>query len=100
MRKTSLLGFFRPCKRNDLLQNSKKKTIAAKDLAFPVPDSVYLNEHLTRQNKQLLGAAMTKEKEVNWRYVWTTGGIVLVRRDESAGVTQIRSPTDLDKMTA
>lgn len=69
----------------------------AKDLGISLPDAVYVNEHPIRQNKQLLGA---KKKEVNWRYVWTTGGQVLARRDESAGVTQIRSPTDLDKMTA
>lgn len=98
-KKNIIVKFVRRSKRNALLEKSKKKKITAKDLGFDVPDAVFLNEHLTRQGKQLLGAAIAKKREVNWRFVWTTGGKVLARRDESAVVVHIRNMGDLNKMT-
>lgn len=70
-----------------------------KDLGFSDSEQVYVNEHLTRECKQLLGATIGRKKEVNWRYVWTAGGKVLPRKDESAVAIQIRGIQDLDKVT-
>lgn len=98
-KKNIVVRFVRRCKRNAVLEKSRKKRITTKDLGFAVVDAVYINEHLTRPGKQLLGAAIAKKKQVNWRFVWTTGGKVFARRDESAAAVHIRSLSDLDKMT-
>lgn len=55
----------------------------AKDLGISLPDAVYVNEHPTRQNKQLLGTAIAKKKGVNWQHVCTTRGSIGAERGVS-----------------
>lgn len=74
--------------------------MTATDLGFESSFPVCVNEHLTRQSKQLLGAAVQKKKQVNWKFAWTAGGKVCMWRDEQAPALRIASMADLDKMTS
>lgn len=90
----------RRIKRNGFLAKARKKKIDTRMLGFDKNRPVFINEHVTRQGKQLLSAAKKKRNEVGWKYVWTTGGIVMARRNETSPVLHIFSIDDISKMAA
>lgn len=97
--KNIIVRFVSRSKRNTVLTKSKKKRIDTTSLGLPGPTTaVYVNEHLTRKNKQLLGAAIARKREVRWRFVWSSGGKILARKDENADAVKIDSLADLEKM--
>lgn len=65
--KNIIVIFVRRCKRNALQKMLEQEEIIANDLELSAPGAVYINEHLTLQNKQLMGSVIAKKK-VNWRY--------------------------------
>lgn len=96
--KNIIVRFVSRSKRNAVLTKSKKKRIDTTSLGLPGSTSaVYVNEHLTRKNKQLLGAAIARKREVEWRFVWSSGGKILARKEEHADAVKIESLTDLEK---
>ncbi|KAH9364186.1 hypothetical protein HPB48_015666 [Haemaphysalis longicornis] len=64
------------------LVKARKQKLTTKQLGLSQANAVYVNEHLTQANKQLLGAAIARKKEVAWKFVWTSGGKVFARKDE------------------
>ncbi|KAH6928591.1 hypothetical protein HPB50_017335 [Hyalomma asiaticum] len=95
-----IVRFVRRTKRNAFLSKAKKAKIDAGALGFQSPSKVFVNKHLTRYGKRLLGAAVERKKELRWRFVWTAGGKVFVRKDENSPVVRIASMEDVEKMTA
>lgn len=59
------------------------------------PRRFYVNERLTRFNRELFYAARVKAKETGWRYVWTRGGRIFARR-AAGDDTKYRIKTVLD----
>ncbi|KAL0860792.1 hypothetical protein ABMA27_009336 [Loxostege sticticalis] len=55
---------------------------------------VFVNERLTRSNRQLYHQVREECRKLQWRYSWTRRGRVFVRRSDGAQVFQIRSPDD------
>ncbi|KAK8780160.1 hypothetical protein V5799_018501 [Amblyomma americanum] len=94
-----IIRFCSRAKRDAYLGAAKKKTIATTDLGFTGPEeNIYVNEHLTPETKRLLGAAVEKNKEVQWKYVWTKNGNVLARKTDVSTVLRIRSRDDISKI--
>lgn len=69
-----IVRFVRREKRSAFLAKAKKMRITTAELGGREMGPVYMNEHLTRQNKQLLGAAIVKKKLVGWKYAWARNG--------------------------
>lgn len=59
-----VVRFVRRDKRHALLAKARKQEITTKQLGLSQTNSVYVNDHLTQGKKQLLGAAITRKKEV------------------------------------
>ncbi|XP_045541398.1 uncharacterized protein LOC123722874 [Papilio machaon] len=59
---------------------------------------VYVNEHLTRNNRQLFGKTREAASRAQWRYVWTKGGQVFTRKDDGKVVERIRTEGDINKI--
>lgn len=62
------------------------------------PRPLYVNERLTRTNRQLFNRAREIAKKLSWRFVWTREGRVFVRQDQGAPATRIRSSGDLERV--
>lgn len=60
-----IVRFVRRSKRNELLAKSRKKKVDSAALGFQPGKPVFVNEHLTQQNKKLLGLAVQKKKRHN-----------------------------------
>ncbi|KAH9379067.1 hypothetical protein HPB48_016492 [Haemaphysalis longicornis] len=94
-----VVRFVRRDKRHALLAKARKQKLTTKQLGLSQANAVYVNEHLTQANKQLLGAVIARKKEVAWKFVWTSGGKVFARKDEQMHAVRIQDLSDLTKMT-
>lgn len=65
----------------------------AEEETFP---RLYINENLTRANKELFRLARLKGKEKGFKFVWTRNGRVLARKEEGRPIVHIDSKADLD----
>lgn len=99
--KNIIVRFVQRSKRNSLLEKCKKKRLTTSDIdALGSENPMYVNEHLTRQNKQLLGAAIARKRETRWKFVWTAGGKVYAKKDVTSAVIRIANQSDIQKMIA
>lgn len=60
-------------------------------------DSIFINEHLTPNNKTLFREAREWAKANNFKYVWVKNGNVLMRKDDISRVKHIKDMTSLEK---
>lgn len=59
---------------------------------------IYVMEHLSPANKQLHAAARARAKELGYKYVWTRGGRVYMRRDDTSDYILIRDIESLENL--
>lgn len=64
------------------------------------PRRFYVNERLTRFNRQLFYTARAKAREASWKYVWTRDGRIFARRDAGPNnfKYRIRNTHDIEKV--
>lgn len=59
---------------------------------------IFIQENLTRHNRELLLATKNWAKEAEFKYVWYTHGKVLVRMTDGANAIHIKCLEDLDRL--
>lgn len=59
---------------------------------------IFLQENLTRQNRELLRAAKERAKEKDYCFAWHKHGKILVRKDDGTRIIRIKAMTDLDRL--
>ncbi|XP_059061518.1 uncharacterized protein LOC131854419 [Achroia grisella] len=60
--------------------------------------SFYINERLTKHNRQLFYRAREFAHRCNWKYVWTRNGTIFARREHGGTLSRLRSDLDLKKI--
>ncbi|KAH9384876.1 hypothetical protein HPB48_026906 [Haemaphysalis longicornis] len=93
-----IVQFQRRAKRDAVLQKARKARLSTHDLGHPSTTAVFINEHLCPPMKQLRGMAIAQRTAKNWRFVWTNGGNIMARKDESAPIQHIRNGQDVDRI--
>lgn len=58
---------------------------------------VFINESLTRKNKELFSTALQYKKDNNFRYLWTRNGTIFIRKSDQYKPTRITFVEDLNK---
>lgn len=83
--------------RDDLLKNARVRRGAdTADLNMNGPKKrFYLNERLTKFNRQLFRKARVAGEQHGWKYVWTQRGRILARIKNGESACPIRSEADL-----
>lgn len=77
----------------------KHRNISARDIGLGVESQkIYINEHLTKDNKMLLTSCKQKAKELNYKYIWTKNCRVFVRKNETSPPVPINSSADIVKI--
>lgn len=75
--------------------------IQSTDLAASLPpSSVFLNEHLTGNNKAVLGYAKFNVKQKGLSFAWCRDGKVMVRKTEESPAVRVWSREDVDDVMA
>ncbi|XP_054287896.1 uncharacterized protein LOC129003623 [Macrosteles quadrilineatus] len=95
-----IVQFSRRTSRETLLKSFReKKTMTAKEIhaAFPAR-SVYVNEHLSPENKQFLSKLKEKCKEVGYKYAWCREGKFFVRKCVNDRCLRVDTYEELEKL--
>ena len=71
-----------------------KKKEANRQFAFRGND-VFINEHLSKQNRSLFAAAQEKKRTLNYKYCWTRGGSVKLRKTDISDIINVTSEEQL-----
>ncbi|XP_022822430.1 uncharacterized protein LOC111353550 [Spodoptera litura] len=59
---------------------------------------IYINERLTRTNRQLFYLARQAGTRRNWRYVWTRDGRILARKEDGLKAERVRCEADISRI--
>ncbi|XP_061729019.1 uncharacterized protein LOC133533946 [Cydia pomonella] len=76
-----------------------KKTLTAEEIGFQGnTQRVYVNDHLTPDNKKLLSLVKSSLKQKGYLYVWVRYSKIHARKDDSSKVHIINNERDLNKL--
>ena len=81
-------------------RNLKAKTLGSLKLTDDEAKKngkIYLNESLTRINRELFRFARLKCSENGWKFAWTKNGVVSVKKNENTTPTRIASLKELEQ---
>ena len=73
---------------------SAKKMEANRQYAFRGND-IYINEHLSKQNRSLFALAQEKKRTLHYKYCWTRGGNVKLRKTDTSETINVTSEEQL-----
>ncbi|XP_013161808.1 PREDICTED: uncharacterized protein LOC106113533 [Papilio xuthus] len=90
----------RRAQRDAMLRAARiRRGLSTADMSLAgAPSKVYINERLTRTNRQLFGKTREAASRAQWKYVWTKGGQVFTRKDDGKIVERIRTEGDINKI--
>ena len=74
-----------------------KKSEENKNFKFREND-VFINEHLCPSNRALFASAATKKRTLGYRFLWTKGGNIFMRKDERSEIISITCEDDFLKV--
>ena len=77
--------------RNRIYQNKKHIRSQVQN-----GNGIFINENLCRETKGLFRQANFLKKEKNWKFIWTSNGRILMRKDENSRVMFIRNYNSLN----
>lgn len=86
--------------RDDLLNAARvRRCLSSADIGFPGhPRRVYINERLTRTNRQLFHKVREECRKKSWRYSWSKKGRIFARQTDGKPIYSIRSELDLARV--
>ena len=95
-----IVKFVRRDTRDQLYKARKRlRDITTKDLGYRGSNRVFINESLTRVNKNLLSKCLKVKRDFNFKYVWTNAGRIMLRETDESPVLRISTEKDLNKFT-
>lgn len=77
-------------------RRSKRLDLSA--LGFSTAGNVYINDHLTQKNKNLLSKAKALAKEKQFQYIWVKHSKIMARKSDTSPVFFIKCEKDLAKI--
>ena len=71
-----------------------------KDLGYRGTEDqkIFIAESLTQKNKLLFNKCLDVKRDPNYKYLWTSSGKILIRRDASSPVIHLQSEMDIPKL--
>lgn len=86
--------------RNALLQAARtRREINSDGFGLPGPTRpLYVNERLTKYNRQLFQKARALARELQYKYVWTREGKIYVRKEHGKPRYRLRNESDLSNL--
>ena len=84
--------------RDDLLKNPFKLNLRNFNGKQSAEKRVFVNEHLSPENRRFFALASKKKAEMNYKFLWTKNGTVFTRKIENSDVIKITSINDIEKM--
>lgn len=95
--KNIVLRFCSRNKRSEYLSKARNGRPKTTDLGFTASQEapIYVNEHLTPDNKRLFSKALDLKKQHKWMFVWTDRCIIKARKTLDGPVYRLACESDL-----
>lgn len=95
-----IVRFTQRTRKSELLALIRtRRGLSTADLDIDGPAKpVFVNDHLSPQNKVLYGRARKIGKELNYKFIWLSDCKIFVRKNESTKAILISNANDLDKI--
>ncbi|XP_008479185.1 spindle pole body component 110-like [Diaphorina citri] len=88
--------------KEGVIQKAKSARLSTNDINVHVPIGldrpIYVNDHLTRQRKEIMFQARQMKTERNYKFLWTRNGKIFIRKDERSVVINLNTKEDLKKI--
>lgn len=99
--KNIIVRFCSRDKKNDFLRKARKARLCTGNIGFSGKNDVpvFVNEHLTFDNKKLFSKALALKKEHHWQYLWTDNCRIKARKTQDSKVFRIETERDLRVFT-
>ncbi|XP_077491767.1 uncharacterized protein LOC144102349 [Amblyomma americanum] len=97
-----IVRFYSREKKTEFVKKAKKARITTSSIGFTAPildKSVYVNDHLTPENKRLFAKALALKKEKGWKFVWVDNCRIKARKTEDSRVYRISGVDDIAMFT-
>lgn len=93
-----IVKLLRRAKKDEIIKAFKtRRNLSSQDIEIQGPvRKIYINEHLTKENRILFREARVRAKNAGFKFCWTSRGQVLVRQTEGKTAIQIKNNRDLD----
>lgn len=84
-------------KKNDFARKARKARVITSQIGFSDQphNPVYVNDHLTYENKKLFAQALALKKAHSWQFLWTDNCQIKARKMCDSKVFRISSEADL-----
>lgn len=95
-----VLTFTRRAPRDDMIRAARARrglTTESLDIAGP-SRRVFINEHLTKENRVLFSKARGLGAKLGFKHTWTTNGRILMRRTDTSSILHVESESVLNKL--
>lgn len=93
-----IVKFVRKSLKQDLLRAAKQKALNTTDLGFNnINNQIAVKEFITKETNELLKYAR-KLKEKGYKYIWPSGGRVLVKKEEKSTPLVIKDQVHVDAL--
>ena len=80
-------------------RRARKTKIQAADLGPGLPQKpVFVNEHLTTENKRLMHFSSQKKRELSYKYLWTRNGNIYMKKADDSQPLKITCEQDIAKL--
>ncbi|KAL4710909.1 hypothetical protein ACJJTC_002539 [Scirpophaga incertulas] len=74
------------------------KSLTAKEIGFSSENKIYINDHLTFENKTLLNKTKSAAREYGYSFVWVKNCKIFLRKNKTSPVKNVKSELDLKKL--
>ena len=74
------------------------KNLTATDFGHQSSNKIYINENLTRKNKELFNSCLKIKKEKGYKYIWTNQGKIYLRKNEASPPIYVKNQSDLQRV--
>ena len=96
-KKTIIVSVHNRYLKDDFVSAAKKCTITSSNLNLQGSDRIFVNDHLTLENKLLLNKVKSLAKERGFAFTWVKGCKIFIRKNPTSPAVTIRSESDLKK---
>ncbi|KAH7952956.1 hypothetical protein HPB49_002980 [Dermacentor silvarum] len=98
--KNLLARFSSRTKKVEFVSKARKAKLCLEDISLSgaANSHVYINDHLTPENKALFSQALSLKKADNWKFLWTDNCQIKARRTTQSKVFHITCEADLSKI--
>ncbi|XP_047511708.1 uncharacterized protein LOC125054076 [Pieris napi] len=83
-------------KAKDLARSNSSTTCT--NLGLNGNHKIFINDHLTPKNKDLLNKARKVAKDHNFQYIWVKRAVIHIRKDNTSPIIYIRNVKDISKI--